>query len=103
MSEETYPFLKIGYTSFPLRDVGKKFKVIDIIDIKIKKPGFMDLKKVNKYMQSHINYREIERAVWKEIKKNYKELFKEADWLVISMISEFGDKLTVSLDLLKKA
>ena len=96
-----YPFLKIGYASFPLRDVDKKFEVIDIIDIDIKKPAFMDFKKGNKYMRLHINYREIERAVWKEIRKD-KELFKEADWLVISMISKFGDKLKVSLDMLKE-
>lgn len=101
-NKNKYPFLKIGYASFPLRDVGKEFEVVDTIDMCIKKPRFMGLRKGNKYMQLHINYREIEGAVWEEIKKGYKELFKEADWLVISMISGFGDELKVSLDVLKK-
>ncbi len=100
--KEKYPFLKIGYTSFSLRDVGKKFEVTDTFDIHIKKPSYMDLKKGNKYMQLHINYREIEQAVWKKIKKEHKKLLKEADWLVISMISEFDGKLIVSLDTLKQ-
>jgi hypothetical protein len=102
MPKGEYPFLKIGYCSFPLKDVGKKFKVVDILEIEIKKPGFMDFKKLNKYIQLHINYREIERAVWAELRKKYKKLIKNADWLVISMISEFGDKLSVSVDMLKK-
>lgn len=100
--EEKYPFLKIGYASFPIRDIGKEFEVANIVDIDIKKPAFIDLKKGNKYIQLHINYREIERAVWEEIRKEYKELLKEADWLVISAISEFGDKLKVSIDMLKE-
>ena len=99
--KEKYPFLKLGYTSFPLRDVGKEFEVVNTVDIKIKNPKFMDFEKGNKYIQLHINYREIEREVWKEIRKD-KKLFKEADWLVISMISEFGDKIMVSLDMLKE-
>lgn len=102
-NKEKYPFLKAGYTSFSLKDIGKKFKISDTFDIKIEKPSFMDLKKGNKYMQLHINYREIEKALWKKIKKDHKKLLKEADWLVISMISEFGDKLTVSLDMLKQS
>ena len=40
--------------------------------------------------------------IWDEIRKKHKELFKQADWLVISMISEFDDKMQVSLDLLKQ-
>jgi hypothetical protein len=62
----------------------------------------MDFKKVNKYLQLHINHREIEKAVWEEIKKSHKKLLKEADWLVISMITEFKDKLNISLDILKR-
>jgi len=100
--KETFPFLKIGYTSFPLKDVGKKFEVVNTFEITVSKPKLMDLKKGNKYMQLHINYREIERAVWEEIRKSRTKLLKEADWLVISMIAEFGDELNVSLDLLKK-
>ena len=100
--KQIFPFLKIGYASFPLKDVGKKFAVINTFDIEIKKPLFINSKKGNKYMQLHINYKEIERAVWKEIKKSRKKLLKEADWLVISMITEFGDKLRISLDILKK-
>ena len=100
-NKELYPFLKIGYASFPLRDVNKKFEVVNTFDIDIKKPLFIDSKKGNKYMHLHINYRKIERAVWEGIKKRHKELLKEADWLVISMISEVGDKLSVSLDMLK--
>lgn len=100
--KQTFPFLKIGYASFPLRDVGKRFEVVDTFDIGIKKPKLMDFKKGNKYMLLHINYREIERAVWEEIRKSHKKLLKEADWLVISMITEFGDKLNVSLDMLKE-
>ena len=91
-----------GYASFPLRDVGKKFEVVDTVDIDIKKTKFIDLKKLDKYMELHVNYRELEEAIWKEIKKEYKGLFKEADWLIISMISEFGDKIMVSLDMLKE-
>jgi len=98
-----YPFLKMGYTSFPLRDVGKKFEVVDTVDIDIKKPIFIDFKKSYGYLQLHMNQREIEKAVWKEIRKEYKKLFKKADWLVISMISDFGNKkLMVSLDMLKE-
>ncbi len=101
-NKEEYLFLKTGYASFSLRDIGKKFEVVNTFDINIKKPLFIDLKKRNKYMQLHINYREIENAVWDKIKKDYNELLKEADWLVISMISELGDKLAVSLDILKQ-
>ncbi len=101
-NKEEFPFLKVWYTSFPLRDVGKKFKVVNTFDIYIKKPSFIDFKKGNKYMQLNINYRNIEKAIWEEIKKKHKELLKEADWLVISMISEFRNKLNVSLDMLKK-
>jgi len=100
--ERTYPFLKIGYASFPLKDVGKKFEVVNTFDIEVKKPKLMDFKKVNKYLQLHINHREIEKAVWEEIKKSHKKLLKEADWLVISMITEFKDKLNISLDILKR-
>ena len=104
MSKGEYPFLKVGYCSFPLKDVGRKFKVIDTLDIEIKKPKFTDFKNMGKckYMLLHINYREIEKSLWEEIRKKHKELIKQADWLVISMISEFGDKLSVSVDMLKK-
>lgn len=100
--KEKYPFLKIGYTSFPLRDVGKEFEVIDIVDLYIKKPRFMEFKEANKYTQLCHNSREIEKAAWDEIRKKHKVLFKQADWLVISMISEFGDKVKVSIDLLRQ-
>ena len=53
-------------------------------------------------MWLHMNYREIEEAVWKEI-RNDKELRKAADWLVISMISDFGNEIRVSLDMLKES
>lgn len=99
---ESYPFLKIGYASFPLNDVSKKFEVAGTFDITVNKPKFMDIKKLDKYMQLHINHREIERALWEELRKSHKKLLKEADWMVISMISEFGDKLNISLDMLKK-
>jgi len=100
--KQIFPFLKIGYASFPLGDIGKKFEVTNTFNIDIKKPKFLDHKKLNKYLQLHVNHREIERAVWEEIKKSHKKLLKEADWLVISMILELGDKLNVSLDMLKK-
>lgn len=100
--KQVFPFLKIGYASFPLKDVGRKFEVVNTFDIAVQKPKLLDYKKLNKFMQLHVNYREIERAVWEEIRKSHKQLLKEADWLVISMISEFGDKLNISLDMLKK-
>lgn len=100
--QEAYPFLKIGYASFPLNDVGKKFEVADTFELTIKKPPFLEHKKLSKYMQLHINHRKIERALWEKIRKSHNELLKEADWLVISMISEFGDELNISLDMLKK-
>ena len=53
-NKELYPFLKIGYASFPLRDVNKKFEVVNTFDIDIKKPLFIDSKKENKYMHLHI-------------------------------------------------
>ena len=40
-----FRFLERGYTSFPLRDVGKKFEVVDTVDISIKKTKLIDLKK----------------------------------------------------------
>ena len=100
-TKEKFPFLKTGYTSFPLRDIGKEFKVQDTVEIWINKPELTEFKKA-KYVQLHHNHREIEKAVWDEIRKKHKELFKQADWLVISMISEFDDKMQVSLDLLKQ-
>jgi len=100
--KQKFKFLERGYTSFPLRDIGKKFEVIDTVDISIKKTKFMELKKLSKFIWLHINYREIEEAVWKEIRKKYRGLFKEADWLVISMISDFGKEIRVSLDMLSE-
>ncbi len=41
-------FLERGYTSFSLRDIGKKFKVVDTIDIPIKGKKIIDLKKLDK-------------------------------------------------------
>tara|TARA_Y100000031_G_C8067325_1_gene313446 strand:+ start:47 stop:355 length:309 start_codon:yes stop_codon:yes gene_type:complete len=101
MAKGKFSFLERGFTSFPLRDVGKKFKVVDTVDISFKKPKFIDLKKLGKYMELYVNYREIEEAVWKQIKKD-KELLKEADWLVVSMISGFRDEIRVSLDILRE-
>ena len=95
-------FLDRGYTSFPLRDVGKKFKIVDTIDIYIKKPKLIEFKKLSKCRGFHINHRETEEAVWKEIRDAHKTLFKEADWLVISWVSEFGEKIMVSLDMLRE-
>ncbi len=95
-----FPFLKTGYASFPLRDVGKKFEVANTWEIEIKKPRFLE--NGSNYMHFFINHREIENAVWEEIKKSHKNLLKEADWLVISMIKELGDKLNVSVDTLKE-
>jgi len=100
--EKKFKFLETGYASFPLNDINKKFEVIDTIDIEIKKIYFIELKQISKYMKLHMNYKEIEKVIWKTIKKDYKGLIKKADWLVISMITEFGDKIMVSLDMLKE-
>ena len=102
INEEKYSFLKTGYASFPLNDIGKEFEVIYTFDIDIDKPRFIDIKKSNKYMQLHMNYKEIENKVWSKIKEEHKELIIKADWLVISMISELKDKLMISLDILKE-
>lgn len=99
--KEEYHFLNRGYTSFPLRDIGKKFEVLDTIDILIKKTKRMDIEKTDKLMLLHMAYREIEEAVWKEVTKN-KLITEKADWLVISTIHDYGDKIRVSLDMLKE-
>ena len=103
LQKERYVFLKTGYASFPLKDIGKKFEIIDTIDIEIKKPELLSYpKKEMVFELLHVNYKNIEKAVWEEIRKNHKGLLKEADWLVISIISEFMKSVIVSLDMLKE-
>jgi hypothetical protein len=97
---QTFKILETGNVYFPLRDIGKKFTVIQTITFEIDASKFVDdLKKLG-IGQIWIN--EIYRQLWKQISEDKKFIRDYRDcWLCPIRIDNFMGKWQCIVDVLK--
>lgn len=98
--EQKFEILKTGNFYFPVKDIGKKFIVLNTFDFEIdkNKSEFLEIAKKHKILY----FREYAEPIWKEIKKFIKKNKEYKNcWFVPTTMHEFNDKITVSVDILK--
>lgn len=98
--KQIFKFLQKGYFSFPLRDKGKKFELVDTYSVYLKDKNLaLFLKEMKKHP---VNLMHIyEDIFWKAIKQEKLDKKYKDCWLVPIYISELKDELMVDLDILK--
>ena len=98
--EPNYPILKTGNFYFPVKDMGKRFKVENIIDLKINIEHPEIFKFERKFGITH--FRSYANPIWEELKKF---LRKNKDykncWFVPTSLHLSGKIAEVSLDILR--
>ena len=98
--KQIFRFLKKGYFSFPLKDKGKKFEVIDTYTIYLKDKNLIKLLKLVK--KHHTGLIPIyEEAFWKAIKQERLDKEFKNCWIVPINISNIKDSLMLDVDILK--
>lgn len=103
--EISYPILKTGNFYFPLRDIGKKFIVLNTytLDLKEKNIGKeykQIIRKGKKF--NHVFLREYSEIFWKAIKKYKIDKKYRNCWLVPIYITYFKDNwIQLDVDILK--
>lgn len=118
---ESYPMLKVGNLFFPVKDLGKKFKVVDTIDVELTQKDFENFegkwkdffnaakaanfkKKTLTKIDMMVFQFYLPKVLWKKLNtKEYKKYWKGADWLCPQhlMIHSSGE-IMVGVDILKK-
>ena len=100
IKEKSFEILKTGNFYFPVKDMDKKFIVHDIVDFEIDKKefAFIDLERKHKSM----HFGSYADPIWSEIKKFLKKNKQYRNcWFVPTLMHEFRDKVSVSVDILK--
>lgn len=98
--KQIFRFLERGYFSFPLKDKGKKFEVIDTYTIYLKDKSLIELLKQLK--NHHAGLIHIyEDAFWKAIKQEGLDKKYKNCWLIPIHISDMNDSLMLDIDILK--
>lgn len=98
--KQIFRFLKRGYFSFPLKDKGKKFEVMDTYTVYLKDKKIMEmLKLLRKHSMGLIQI--YEDIFWKAIKQEKLDKKFKNCWLVPVHISEIGKEFMVEMDILK--
>ena len=100
--EPSYPILKTGNFYFPVKDIGKKFRVENIIDleINIKHPEIFRLER--KF--NIITFKSYADPIWKELSKFLKKNKEYKNcWFVPTSMHLYGEKAEVSIDILRPA
>lgn len=106
MKERSYKILEVGNIFFPVKDKGKKFKIINTvtIDLPINKKEFqMCLLMLNKYKKYHdLGLFFIVKELWREICKQ--KLNENCDWITVCdmKVDEKSGSVEVIIDLLKE-
>ncbi len=103
--ERSYPILKTGNFYFPLRDIGKKFIVLDTYSLDLREKGigkrYKEIIKItNKFNNIYIKlYAEL---FWRAVKKYKLDKKCKNCWLVPVYITYFNDNwIELDVDILK--
>lgn len=98
--EPRYRILKTGNFYFPVRDVGKRFIVLDTLDFEIDKKKLVIAKTMLK--EGFMDFKAYAELIWEEVKKFIKKNKEYKNyWFVPLKIDEFGNKFLASVDILK--
>ncbi len=100
--EPRYNILKTGDFYFPVKDVDKKFTILETLDFEIDKKKLVIAKTMLK--EGLIDLKAYAEPIWEDVKKFIKKNKKYKDcWFVPLKIDELGNRFLASVDILKPA
>ncbi len=99
--QKTYKFLKTGFFSFPLKDLGKKFIVKDTYTLELKDKSSLEEYELADKLQTTKLYA-YSKLFWKAIKKEKLDKKFKNNWIVPISMNKIGNIITLEVDILKK-